>query len=1091
MSRTIRKSLLTTFAVLAAVVAAGSAGRNTGVSAQAPTSVGADPALLATYQWRSIGPDRGGRSIAVAGVKGQPNIGYFGATGGGLWKTTDRGETWAPVTDGQITSSSVGAVAVAESNPDVVFIGTGESCIRGNIMPGDGVYKSTDAGRTWKHVGLRDAQNISKIRIHPTNADIVYVAAFGQHGVPNDERGIFKSTDGGTTWKRVLFKNAQSGGIDLSIDRKNPNVIYAALWEAFRKEYTMSSGGPGSGLYKSTDGGENWTELTQKPGMPTGMIGRIGVAVSGADSNRVYALVENENGGLLSSDDAGATWTLVNTNRNIRQRAFYYTHVAADPKNKDTVYMLNVSSFKSTDGGKTIPGWGGGTHSDYHDVWIDPDDPQHVLIANDGGGALSVTGGANWTAQDYPTAQYYHAITTKHLPYHVCGAQQDGSTVCLSSDSTSNLGGAGANAGGAGAGAAGGRGGGGGGGGRGGAPAGPVIYGPGGAEPAYIAPDPKDVDVFFSGGNNGSFLVYTNRRTGQSREVHPFPRMFSGEPASAIPERVQWTYPIVFSPADPNVLFTATQHVWKTTNNGLDWTRISGDLTKHDPKTLGHSGGPITGDMNGPEVYATVFALAPSKIDVNVIWAGSDDGMIHVTRDGGKTWADVTPKDMPEFGRVSIIDSSAFDPGTAYAAVKRPLLGDQAPYLFRTHDFGKTWTKIVAGLKPNDYAHSIREDHKRRNMLYAGTQHGFYYSYDDGTTWHSLSLNLPDVQISDIWVEDTDLVIATHGRSFYVLDDVGPLRQFSPEFASSPDIVLFAPEDAIRSYRTAQIKYWVKKPAQKVTIDIVDSKGTIVRTFTNTGVPGGAEAGAGGGRGAGAGGGRGAGGGGGGRGGGGGGAAAGVPMSPGFNTVTWDLRYAPASSFPGMVLWGGGVTGPIGAPGTYQIRMTTDGRTQTQPMRVRRNPLYKDVSDADLQAQFDLAIQIRDKTSEANDAVIRIRDIKAQVADLLAKSPDAGLKAAGDRLVTNLAKVEGEIYQVKNQSGQDPLNFPIKVNNRLASLLSIVGRGDSRPIGNAPVIFKALVADLKVQTDAMAKIIASDLPAFNKEATRLNLTVIK
>jgi photosystem II stability/assembly factor-like uncharacterized protein len=1069
MSRTIRKSLLAIFAVLAAFVAAGSTGSKVSLAAQAPTSVGVDPALMATYQWRSIGPDRGGRSLAVAGVLQRPREAYFGATGGGLWKTTDGGETWAPVTDGQITSSSVGAVAVSETNPDIVFIGTGESCIRGNIQPGDGVYKSIDAGKTWKHVGFRDAQNISKVRIHPTDPNIVFVAAFGQYGTPNDERGVFKSTDGGATWRRVLFRDNKTGAADLWIDRKNPTVVFAALWEAFRTEYTMSSGGPGSGLFKSTDGGETWKELTRNPGMPSGLIGRIGVSVSGADSNRVYAIVENENGGLLSSNDGGATWTMINTGRNIRQRAFYYTHVTADPVDKDTVYVLNVGAFKSTDGGKTMVNFAGG---DSHDLWINPNDPKEIMHASDSGGAMTYTGGAPWTSRDYPTAQYYHAITTKHLPYHVCGAQQDGSTVCVSSEPAPAAG-------------AGGRGGGGGaGGGRGGGAPATTAYSPGGAEPAYIAPDPKDPDVFFSGGNNGSFLVYTNRRTGQTREVHPYPRMFSGEPSSAIPERVQWTYPIVFSPADPNVLFTATQHVWKTTNNGFDWTRISGDLTKHDPKTLGHSGGPITGDMNGPEVYATVFALAPSKIDVNILWAGSDDGMIHVTRDGGKTWADVTPKDMPELGRVSIIDASSFDPGTAYVAVKRPLLGDQAPYLFRTHDFGKTWTKIVTGLKPNDYTHAIREDSKRRNMLYAGTQHGIYYSFDDGTTWHSLSLNLPDVQVSDIWVEDTDLVIATHGRSFYVLDDVGPLRQFSQQFASAPDIVLFAPEDPIRSYRTAQIKYWVKKPAQNVTIEIVDPKGTVVRTFTNAPAPAPADPGRGGGGGAGGGGGRG------GRGGGGGGGT-GVPMNAGFNTVTWDLRYASASSFPGMILWGGGVQGPVGAPGIYQVKLTADGRTQTQPMRIRRNPLYKDVSDADLQAQFDLAIQIRDKTSEANDAVIRIRDLKAEIADRLAKSNDPALKSAGDRLVSDLGEVEEGIYQVRNQSGQDPLNFPIKVNNRLASLLSIVSRGDSRPIGNAPVIFKGLVADLKVQTDAMAKVLATFLPAFNKEAVRLGLAPIK
>jgi len=1099
MFRTITKSLLALGTVMVAWLVWSHVPGATTLSAQAPGSVGVDPALLATYQWRSIGPDRGGRSLAVAGALGRPKEGYFGATGGGLWKTVDGGDSWTPVTDGQITSSSVGALAVSESNPDLVFIGTGESCIRGNIQPGDGVYKSADAGKTWTHLtAFREAQNISKIRIHPTEPNIVFVAAFGKYGVPNDERGIFKSTDGGATWRKVLFRDNKTAGVDLWIDHRNPQVVFAALWEAFRTEYTMSSGGPGSGLFKSTDGGEHFTEITRNQGLPAGLIGRIGVSVSGADSNRVYAIVENsENGGLYSSDDAGGTWKLVNGNRNIRQRAFYYTHVTADPIDKDTVYALNVGTFKSTDGGKTMVNFAGG---DSHDLWIDPTDNKRIMHASDSGGAVTYTGGNPWSSRDYPTPQYYHVITTARMPYDVCGAQQDGSTVCV--PSTTNEQGGGIQAGGRGGGA--GAGGQGGGGRGGGAAAAPATYSPGGAEPAFIAPDPKDPDVFFSGGNNGSFLVYTNRRTGQSREVHPYPRMFSGEPSSALVERVQWTFPIAFSPVDPNILFTATQHVWKTTNNGTDWTRISGDLTRHDPKTMGHSGGPITGDMNGPEVYATVFTLGPSKVDANVLWAGSDDGMISVTRDGGKTWANVTPPGMPELGRVSIIDASAFDAGTAYAAVKRMLQGDEAPYLFRTRDFGKTWTKIVGGLRPTDYTHVIREDRKRKGLLYAGTQHAIYYSYDDGDSWHSLSLNLPDTQISDIWVEDTDLTIATHGRGFYILDDIGPLRQFGPAFVSAADVVLFAPEDPIRSYRTASIKYWVKKPAASATLEIVDPKGTVVRTFTSTsgaaaaptggggrGAAGAGAAGAGAGAAAGAGGGAGQGGGrGGGRGGGGGGAA-GLPMNAGFNTVTWDLRYASATSFPNMVLWGGGTTGPTAAPGIYQIRLTTDGRVQTVPMRVRRNPLFKDVSDADLQAQFDLAIQIRDKTSEANNAVIRIRDLKAQAADRLTQNTDARLKTAAGKLTTSLSAVEGEIYQVKNQSGQDPLNFPIKVNNRLASLLSIVTRGDARPIGNAPAIFKDLTAELKVQTDALDKILATDLVATNAELTRLGLGAIK
>jgi photosystem II stability/assembly factor-like uncharacterized protein len=1050
----------------------------------APQESSVDPMILKAFQWRGIGPARGGRSIAVTGVKGRPKEAYFGAVGGGLWKTTDGGETWAPVTDGKIGTSSVGAVAVSESNADVVFIGMGESCIRGNILPGDGVYKSTDAGKTWTHVGFENSQAISKIRIHPSNPDVVFVASFGRYGVPSEERGVFKSADGGKSWRKVLFRDNKTGAVDISIDRKNPNVMYAALWEAYRVEYQMSSGGPGSGLFKSTDGGDTWTEITRHPGLPAGVVGKIGVSVSGADSTRVYALVENENGGLFVSNDAGATWALANGSRSIRQRAFYYTHVAADPVNKDTVYMLNTSAFRSTDAGKTLTNVGGGTHGDHHDIWIDPDDPKHLVIGNDGGGAVSMAGGQGWSAQDFPTGQFYHVATTKHVPYHVCGAQQDSSTICVPSD------------------AGGGRGGGGGGG-RGGAA---QTYGAGGSEPGYIAPDPKDPDIFYAGGNNGSFLTRLNRRTGDLREVSPYPRMFSGEPSSALVERWQWTYPIIFSYADPNVLYTSSQHVWKTTNGGQTWDKISGDLTRHDPKTMGPSGGPITHDMNSPEVYGTVFAIGPGKKDVNIIWAGSDDGLVHVTRDGGKNWTNVTPKDMPEFGRVSQLDASSFDPGGAYVAVKKPLLDDLDPYIFRTHDFGKTWTKVVGGIKPNDYVHAVREDPTRRGVLYAGTEHGFYISYNDGDRWEPLSLNLPDTQVSDIWVEANSVAIATHGRGFYILDNVEALRQAGSE-TTSADAYLFKPADAIRGSGGATISYLLRKPAEKLTIDILDAQGNVVQS-----IPGGAG-GRGGGRG-----GRGRGGAapaagageqtpveqppaqpvaagqqaggrgeppaegeeGGGRGRGG---APTAPMTAGLNRVTWNLAYAGATAFPGMVLWGGSTNGPAALPGTYQVRLTADGRTQTQPLVIRRHPL-RDISDADLKEQFDLAMQIRDKVSEANNAVIQIRALKQQITERTGKSADPQLKAAADRLTTNLSAVEEEIYQVRNQSNQDPLNFPIKINNRLASLLRAVTMGDGKPIGNAYPIFKDLSAELKAQTDRLQRVLATDVSTFNAEAKR-------
>jgi photosystem II stability/assembly factor-like uncharacterized protein len=1026
-----------------------------------------DSTILRGYRWRPLGPDRGGRSIAVSGVRGRPNEGYFGAVGGGLWKTTDGGENWTPVTDGQIRSSSVGAIAVSESNPDIVFIGMGETCIRGNIMSGDGVYKSTDAGKTWNHVGFAASENISKIRIHPLNPDIIWVAAFGKHSADNPDRGVYKSTDGGRTWRKVLYRNDKTGAIDITVDRTNPNVLYAAMWEALRKDYTMSSGGPGSGLFKSTDGGETWTEITRAPGMPaTGLIGRIGVAISGANPNRVYALVEHEKGGLFSTSDAGRTWQLVNENRNVRQRAFYYTHVFADPKDQDVVYMQNTAMYRSTDGGKTLgANVGGGTHGDHHDLWIDPDNSAHIIDGNDGGGAVSMNTGQTWTAQDYPTAQWYHVATTAHIPYHVCGAQQDNSTLCVPSNWGLATGGRG------------------GGGGRGG-PAGPprdptlgsmtVSYQAGGGEPGYIAPDPNDPDQFYSGTNNGGYLDKFNRRTGRSREVNPYPWFYSGEPSSEIPERWQWTFPIIFSKANSNLLFTSSQRLWKTLDGGRNWTAVSGDLTRHDPKTMGHSGGPITGDMNGPEVYAVIFSVGPGKKNVNVIWTGSDDGLIHVTRDGGKVWTNVTPKDLPEFSRVSQIDASAFDDGTMYFSARRQLWDDKTPYLYRTRDFGKTWTKIVTGIRANEWMHTIREDPTRKGLLYAGGQDGVYISYNDGDSWESLSLNLPDVPVTDLVVEANDLVISTHGRGFYVLDNIAPLRQYNAQVAAATDGWLFSPPTAIRSTSGATFAYWLKKPARRVTIDILDSTNKVVRSFAP---PDSAAGGRGGAAGGGGGGGR-------------GGAPQPVPTAVGLNRFGWDLRYEPAVTFPGMILWGASTAGPIAAPGTYQVRVTADGFTQTQKFRVVRNPLFTDVTDADLRAQFNLALRIRDKVNEANQAVVEARRIKGDAADRVSKNSDAKLKETGDRLTTNLSDVEDDIYQVKNQSGQDPLNFPIRINNRMASLMTMLQDGDGAPGNNFPTLFAEYSKLLKVQMDRMVKVIDTDLVAMNAELRRLGMPTI-
>ena len=990
-------------------------------------------------KWRNIGPNRGGRSIASAGSPSRPLEYYFGAVGGGLWKTIDGGATWNPVTDGQIHSSSVGAVAVSESNPDVIYIGMGEACLRGNIMQGDGVYKSTDAGKTWQHMGLENTQVISRIRVNPTNPDIVYVAAFGHPAGPNEDRGVYKSTDGGKSWKKTLFRDDKTGAIDLSMDRNNPNVLYAALWQAYRVSWQMSSGGPGSGLFKSTDGGDTWTEITRNPGLPSGVIGRIGVSVSAADSNRVYALVENANGGVFRSDDAGQTWAKTNEEHKLRQRAFYYTHIFADPKEKDTVYALNTGMYRSTDGGKTFATSLHPPHGDNHDLWIDPTNPKRMIESNDGGGNISVTTGQTWTHEDFPTAQFYHVALTKDFPYQVCGAQQDNSTACVQSTANGPFGG--------------------------GNGAWPDLYDVAGGESGYIAPSPTDPNIFYAG-SQGALLTRYDRRTGYTRDVEVSPRFFSGEASETLPDRWQWTFPIVFSPFDANAIFTSSQFLYKTTNEGQSWTKISPDLTKHDPKTLGDSGGPITHDMNGPEVFATIFSIAPSRKERNTIWTGSDDGVVYITRDSGKNWTNITPPDMPSLARVSLIEASPNRAGTAYLAVKNYLQDDRAPYIWKTDDYGKTWKKIVDGIRGDDYVHAVREDPKHPGLLYAGTEHGIYISFDDGGHWQSLSLNLPDTQVSDIAVADNDLVIATHGRSFYVLDDIAPLRQFSPSDPQTTELMLYAPAGAVRRAQPLSIDYALKTKADKLTINILDSGGHVIRTFTapETKKP-----------------------------------TAGddegyapprptVGLEAGLNRFTWDLRYAGSTDFPGMILWSAGVDGPLALPGSYSVRVTVNGgESKTQPFRITEDP-RSTASPADLQAQFDLAMQVRDKLSAANQAVIDVRKIRDQVNDRLGKTQAADLHSAGDALNKKLTGVEEAIYQVKNRSGQDPLNFPIKLNNRIGYLLGVIeGWQDARPTDQTYTIFKQLSAELDAQLAILKAAESGDLAAFNRQLVAANL----
>jgi photosystem II stability/assembly factor-like uncharacterized protein len=1018
--------------VLTVGVAAGTIDRAPAAHAQSQQSEtpGVDPTLFSGLRWRSIGPPRGGRSIAVAGSVSRPSEYYFGATGGGLWKTTDSGLTWLPVSDRFFKTSSVGAVGVAESNPDVAYVGMGEVALRGNVIQGDGVYKTIDGGRTWTHVGLEKTMAIGRVRVHPSNPDVAYVAALGNPYGPNPERGVFKTTDGGRTWDRVLFRDEKTGAVDLTMDSKNPEVLYAGFWEVFRTPHSLSSGGPGSGLFKTTNGGKTWTELTKNPGLPAPIWGKVGVSVSAADPNRVYAVIEAAAGGVFLSDDAGLRWTLVNDDRRLRQRAFYYTRIYADPQAKDTVYILNTGFYRSTDAGKSIrairvP------HGDNHDLWIAPNDARRMINSNDGGANVSMNAGESWTGQAYPTAQFYNVFTTSHVPYHVCGAQQDNSTACVPST-------------------------------------GGELYPAGGGESGYIAPDPEDTDVFYAG-SYGGLLTRINRRTGERRNINIWPDNPMGFSAKDITERFQWTFPIVIAPTDPNTLYAASQHVWKSANEGQSWQRISPDLTRADPSTLGPSGGPITLDQTGVETYATVFTLAPSPRDRNVLWAGSDDGLVHVTRDGGKTWLNVTPTGLPEFTRISLIEASPHEDGSAYLAGNRYQRSDRAPYVFKTIDYGSTWTKIVAGLPADDFPRAIREDPKRRGLLFLGTETSVFVSFDAGAHWQPLQLDLPVTPVHGVQVTGDDLVIGTHGRSFYILDNISILRQITSR-TTEDAVVLFDPADATRSVsRGVMIDYYLQKPADQVRIEFLDASGTLVRGFTNAPETGEGERGRGGAAPATPaeeGGGR-------------GGPPARVSARQGMNRFTWDMRYPDARTFPGMILWAASTRGPVAPPGRYQVKLTANGVTKTQDVEIRRNAAVTTVTDADLLEQFKLAKQISDKVTAANDAVIRIRQMKDQIADRVAKAADDKMKQAGTVLAERLTEVEGEMYQHRNRSSQDPLNYPIRLNNKLAALQGTVESGDYKPTDQSYAVFKELSGRLDKEFARLESILNTDVAAFN------------
>ena len=1009
-------------------------------------------------EYRNIGPFRGGRSVAVAGHADHPHTYYTGFTGGGVYKTTDGGINWVNVSDGYFKTGSVGAISVAPSNANVIYAGMGETCIRGNMSAGDGMYRTVDGGKTWQHIGLGDSHFIGEIVVHPNNEDVAWVAvlghAFGNEG--NSERGVFKTTDGGENWERVLYHNEHTGAVDIEIDPNNPRILYASLWEAYRNPWEMSSGGEGSGLYKSTDGGVTWENISERPGLPKGISGKIGVAISPLNSDRVWTIIENENGGLFKSDDGGRTWSRTTADRNLRQRAWYYTHVVAGTNHEDEVYVLNVGFFKSTDGGSSFDRIGT-PHGDHHDLWVSPNDGNRMVVANDGGGQVSYNGGESWSSYyKYATAQFYQVITDNQFPYRIYGAQQDNSTVGI----LSRTAGSGITE-------------------RDWAPV-------AGGESGYIAPDPEDPNVTF-GGSYGGYFNKFNDFTNQSDRIDVWPDNPMGAGAEDLKYRFQWTFPIYISPHDPNVLYAASQYIHRSTDEGMSWETISDDLTRNEKSKQGESGGPITKDDTSVEYYNTVFTFAESTIQPGVLWAGADDGLIHVSRDNGETWTEVTPDGMPE-AMASIIDPSPHNPGTAYLAANRYKFDDFTPMLYKTDNYGRSWTRINNGIPEGDFTRVIREDPNREGLLYAGTETGVYVSFNDGEKWQPLQLNLPAVPITDLTVHarDKDLVIATQGRSFWILDDLSVLHQLSDQVANS-DHYLFKPETTylFGSHRNmgpgdttgenpedGVVVYYNLNtiPDSEVKLRFLESNGTVIRTFSNMetldgdpveesdqfyeeehDVPSDA-----------------------------------LTTKEGNNVFVWNMLYPGATDIEGrQILWAGSTRGPSAIPGSYQVQLLIDDEVVAeQTFELVKDPRIETTQE-DFQAQFDLHQTIIAKLDTTHKTINRIRDVRAQINELKSDNPDnEELIERANSVLEVLGDVEGELMQTKAESSQDVLNYPIKLNNKLASLASTVATGDGRPTQQQYEVYMELAAQIDEQFQRIEQVFQGELPEQIREIER-------
>ena len=997
----------------------------------------------ATYEslkYRSLGPHRGGRSAAVTGVPGNPNLFYFGATGGGVWKTEDGGQSYENISDGYF-GGSIGSVAVSKSDQNVIYVGGGEVTLRGNVSSGYGIWKSVDAGKTWSFSGLPKSRHIPRIVIDPNNHNIVYAAVLGNIYKPTSDRGVYKSKDGGKTWKKVLFSNNHSGAVELVMDPSNSRTLYAATWRVNRTPYSLNSGGEGSALWKSVDQGENWTKISINEGFAEGTLGIIGVTVSPVNTQRVWAIVENqEKGGVYRSEDGGSTWSHINDSRALRQRAWYYSKIYADTQDEDIVYVMNVSYHKSKDGGKTFKS-NNAPHGDHHDLWIAPEDNQRMIIADDGGAQISFNGGKTWTTyHNQPTAQFYRVTTDNSFPFRIYVAQQDNSTLRVNYRSS------------------------------GGGISEDDWEPTAGGESAHLAIDPLDNDIVY-GGSYGGYLTRVNHKTNSERGINVWPDNPMGYGAEGMKYRFQWNFPIHFSKHDPKKLYTFSNHVHVSEDEGQSWEIISPDLTRNDPEKLKSSGGPITQDNTGVEYYCTIFAANESSIKEGLMWVGSDDGLIHLTKDGGNNWENVTPSNMPKWLMINSIEPSPFDPAVCYVAGTLYKTGDFKPYLYKTSDYGKTWSIITNGIKSEHFTRVLRADPEKKGILYAGTESGMYISFDDGNSWNSFQLNLPIVPITDLTIKENSLIVATQGRSIWALDDLTVLHQIDQNTVNK-EINLFKPKT---SYRTRGrggketltegtnlpngviVHFNVKNfspDKDELSLHFKEQDGTIIKTYKSNDENDKLE------------------------------------IKSGGNTFVWNTLYEGAEILDSMIFWSASFSGAKAVPGKYKVVLEKNGESQEHDFEILPDP-RSEVSISQMRLQFDFVNKVNATVDKAHKAIKNIRQIRKKLEEFNSNFSEnesvINLVKKAKQLNSSLTEIEKALYQTKNRSRQDPLNFPIKLTNKLGHLNSLVTSNDFPPTNQDELVRKELTAEVEKHILKYQKLISQDLKYFNEEFASLNL----